>query len=201
MFKPQRAQRRQSRRRMRWKYRAHRHRCRQLWAKVRTARLLIVLARSALIRQSWVRESYGGPGWDAKFRSARYSESGGICDHERGGSAWIKRRWGHTDCHVTWRSWKSHLYDAVLMKKLSSNTDLYNYLLSLGELLAERGSPQLAESVRFASRRGTGLSTEFLGESRIALRRVLDTESGALQMHERDELRGVISQVEPSLCR
>jgi hypothetical protein len=87
------------------------------------------------------------------------------------------------------------------MKKLSSNTDLYNYLLSLGNLLADRGSPQLAESVRFAARQGTGLSTEFLGESRIALRRVLDTESGALQMHERDELQGVISQIETSLRR
>jgi hypothetical protein len=38
------------------------------------------------------------------------------------------------------------------MKKLSNNTDLYNYLLSLGDILANRGSPNLAESVRFAAR-------------------------------------------------
>jgi hypothetical protein len=87
------------------------------------------------------------------------------------------------------------------MKKLSSNTDLYNYLFSLGDLLADRGSPQLAEAVRFAARQGTGLSTEFLGESRIALRRVRDTESGALQMHELDELLGIINQVDASLRR
>ena len=87
------------------------------------------------------------------------------------------------------------------MKKLSSNTDLYNYLLALGDLLAGRGVPQLAETVRFAARQGTGLSTEFLGESGIALRRVLDAEGGALEMHERDELRGVISQVETALRR
>ena len=87
------------------------------------------------------------------------------------------------------------------MKMLSSNTDLYNYLLSLGDLLAERGSAQLAESVRFAARQGTGLSTEFLGESCIALRKVLDTESGLLQLHERDELRGVISQLNTAFRR
>lgn len=87
------------------------------------------------------------------------------------------------------------------MKKLSSNTDLYNYLQSLGDLLAGRGAPQLAETVRFAARQGTGLSTEFLGESRIALRQVLNAEGAALQMHEKDELRGVISQVETALRR
>jgi hypothetical protein len=32
---------------------------------------------------------------------------------------------------------KPHLHYVVLMKKLSSNTDLYNYLLSLGDLLAD----------------------------------------------------------------
>jgi len=87
------------------------------------------------------------------------------------------------------------------VKKLSSNTDLYNYLLHLADLLADSGSPALAESVRFAARQATGLSTEFLGESRIALRRVLDTEGGALQTPERAELEGVISQVETSLRR
>jgi hypothetical protein len=87
------------------------------------------------------------------------------------------------------------------MKNLSSNTDLYNYLLSLGDLLADRGLPELAESVRFAAGQATGLSTEFLGESRIALRRVLDAEAGVLHMHERDELRSIIGQVETSLRR
>jgi hypothetical protein len=87
------------------------------------------------------------------------------------------------------------------MRKLSSNTDLYNYLLSLGDLLAGRGSPQLAEAVRSAARQGTGLSAEFLGESRIALQRVLDEDSGVLQMHERDELRGVISQLNTAFRR
>jgi hypothetical protein len=87
------------------------------------------------------------------------------------------------------------------MKKLTSNTDLYEYLLWLGNLLAERRAQQLAESVRFAARQGAGLSTEFLGESRIALRGVLDMENGILRAHERDELLDVISQVEFALRR
>ncbi|MFZ0609472.1 MAG: hypothetical protein WAM75_17545 [Xanthobacteraceae bacterium] len=87
------------------------------------------------------------------------------------------------------------------MKKLASNTDLYEYLLALGNLLADRGSQQLAEGVRFAARQGTGLSTEFLGESLIALRRVSVEENGILRSHEQDKLRGIISQVEFALRR
>jgi hypothetical protein len=87
------------------------------------------------------------------------------------------------------------------MTKLNSNTDLYNYLLSLSNLLADRGSPQLAESVRFAARQSTGLSTEFLGESRIALKAVLDKEKGILGLAERDELIGVVSQIDFALRR
>ena len=82
------------------------------------------------------------------------------------------------------------------MKKLSSNTELHSYLLSLADLLANRGSPALASSVRFAARQGAALSTEFLGESRIALRHVLKTEGGLLQLHKRDELHGVIGQLD-----
>ncbi len=88
-----------------------------------------------------------------------------------------------------------------MTKKLTSNTDLYEYLLSLKDLLVDRGSQQLAESVRFAAKQGTGLSTEFLGESLIALRDVLQTENGILRPNERDELLGVISQVEFVLRR
>jgi hypothetical protein len=87
------------------------------------------------------------------------------------------------------------------MKKLSSNADLYEYLLTLGNLVADRGSQQLAEAVRSAARQGTGLSTEFLGESRIALRNVLVKENGILRGPERDELLGAISQIDSALRR
>ena len=86
-----------------------------------------------------------------------------------------------------------------MTKKLNNNTDLYDYLLSLGDLLADRGAQQLAEAVQFAARQGTGLSTEFLGESHIALRDVLEKEGGVLGATERNDLVGVISQVEFAL--
>ena len=85
--------------------------------------------------------------------------------------------------------------------RLSNNTDLYHDLLVLGDLLAEKGSQKLAERVRLAARQGTGLSTEFLGESRNALKHVLDAENGILLAHERDELSSVIGQVEIALRR
>jgi hypothetical protein len=88
-----------------------------------------------------------------------------------------------------------------MIKKLASNADLYEYLLSLRDLLASRGSQQLAESVRLAAEQAAGLSTEFLGESRFALRAILDTEKGLLRSHERDELLGMIGQVEFALRR
>jgi len=88
-----------------------------------------------------------------------------------------------------------------MIKKLNSHIDLYNYLLSLSNLLAAQGAPQLAESVRFAARQGTGLSTEFLGESRIALKAVLDKEKGILGLAEWDELVGVVGQIDFALRR
>jgi hypothetical protein len=88
-----------------------------------------------------------------------------------------------------------------ITKKLTSNTDLHAYLLSLKDLLAGRGSQELAESIGFAAKQGAGLGTEFLGESLIALRTVLDKECGVLRCHEKEELLAVISQVEFALRR
>jgi len=88
------------------------------------------------------------------------------------------------------------------MDEMISNADLYNYLRSLADLLSERDlEQQLAHPVRFAARQAGGRSTEFFRVSLTALRRVLESEGGALKIHERDELRGVINQVEAALRR
>jgi hypothetical protein len=87
------------------------------------------------------------------------------------------------------------------MKKLASNTDLHEYLLLLGNLLADRCSHQLAGSVRFAAGQAAGLTTEFLGESRTALQQVLDVENGTLSPNERADLLSVIDQIERALRR
>jgi len=48
------------------------------------------------------------------------------------------------------------------MTRLSSNSELYNYLIALADVLEGRSDTTLAESVRFAARQATGLSTEFI---------------------------------------
>jgi hypothetical protein len=85
------------------------------------------------------------------------------------------------------------------MKSLSNNQELYDYLLHLVSELNGRGFLELGEAVAFASRHASGLSTEFLGESRIALRRVAKEENGALTEPERAALLGVLKQLDEAL--
>ena len=70
------------------------------------------------------------------------------------------------------------------MKTPSNNTELYRYLVSVGDLLSERGGASLAERVRAAARQATDLSTEFLGEARDALIAVVDTGGKSVQLRE-----------------
>jgi len=81
------------------------------------------------------------------------------------------------------------------MIKLSNNTQLYHYLLSLAKRLEGTAAAPLEPQLRFAASQGTSLSTEFLGESLIALRMVLKEEGGVLESNERDDLLSVIRQV------
>jgi hypothetical protein len=74
--------------------------------------------------------------------------------------------------------------------KLSSNRELYEYLLLLALRLESRGAEVLSKSVSAAARTAnTFPATEFLGESRIALRRVLAEENGMLSQVELVDLR------------
>jgi hypothetical protein len=58
------------------------------------------------------------------------------------------------------------------MKQLTSNRDLFDYLVSLSGILKERNESELAEEVLSAAKTAAGnMSAEFLGESRNALRR------------------------------
>jgi hypothetical protein len=88
------------------------------------------------------------------------------------------------------------------MKALSSNRELYEYLLSLAAELKKRRADELSEAVAFASRHAAGnMSTEFLGEARIALRRVLKEEDGALTAQERADLADVLKQLDEAFDR
>lgn len=80
---------------------------------------------------------------------------------------------------------------------MSSYRELYEYLLSLATILKERKMDELSEAVRFASAHAaSNISTEFLGESRIALRRVSNEENGILTNEERADLLEVVNQID-----
>lgn len=87
------------------------------------------------------------------------------------------------------------------MKALSSNKDLYDYLLLLSSELKQRGETTLSEAVLFAAGQASSLSTEFLGESRIALRQVSNEENGVLTKQERADLSSVLKQLDEALPR
>ena len=83
---------------------------------------------------------------------------------------------------------------------LASNNELYEYLVFLSDKLKKRNSHNLSEAVFSASRYVAGMSTEFLGESRIALRRVLKDES-VLAVQEREELSNIVKQIDDAFDR
>jgi hypothetical protein len=87
------------------------------------------------------------------------------------------------------------------MKKFANNQELSEYLVSLSSDLKGRGAEQLSKVVDFARGQAVGMSTEFLGESRVALRRVLEEENGILKDQERDKLLDALRQLDEALDR
>ena len=87
------------------------------------------------------------------------------------------------------------------MKAFANNKELYEYLLALSAQLAVHGLDDLSKDVVAASRHAAGMSTEFLGESRLALRRVLRLGGHALAEQERADLQDVLKQLDSALNR
>ena len=87
------------------------------------------------------------------------------------------------------------------MKALSSNADLYEYLVALERNLRKHGLPELGEKLAFAGRQAAATSTEFLGEARIALRAVAGRGKMALTGEERNDLDNVLKQLDAALDR
>ncbi len=79
---------------------------------------------------------------------------------------------------------------------MKSKRELYEYLLTLSAKLTDRGAENLSQAVVTASRHAAGMSTEFLGESRIALREVAKDKSGILTPAECVELSAVLKQID-----
>lgn len=86
-------------------------------------------------------------------------------------------------------------------KRLENNRQLYDYLAAIAETLNARGAVELSRIVLAASRTAAGIPvTEFLGESRIALRRV-ENEPNVLWESERLELQDILRQLDEAFSR
>ena len=81
-----------------------------------------------------------------------------------------------------------------MSKELANNRELYEYLIALRDKLADRGVFELSARINHASKHIAGMSTEFIGESMLALRAVFE-QCQVLQPDERDELIRVLHQV------
>ena len=84
---------------------------------------------------------------------------------------------------------------------LANNQELYNYLVRLAQYLKERDAIQLSDVVTRASRQASSLSSDFLGESRIALRRVLSEGTDVLEASERVDVDDVLRQLTAAIDR
>jgi hypothetical protein len=81
--------------------------------------------------------------------------------------------------------------------KLSSNSELHEYLVLLASQLESHGAVGLSKDVSAATRMASTIpATEFLGESRVVLRRVLAEENGILSQGERPDLQDVLKQLD-----
>jgi hypothetical protein len=85
------------------------------------------------------------------------------------------------------------------MRTLSTNSDLYQYLLQLAGDLRKLGSTDLADIVTTASNQASGMTTEFLGESRIALRQVRRRGRSILSEQACADLVDVLKQLDAAL--
>ena len=65
--------------------------------------------------------------------------------------------------------------------------------------LNRRSSSDLGDAVAVAIQQAAGMSADFLGESRIAVRRVLKEENGILTNQERADLSYVLKQLDDAL--
>jgi len=84
---------------------------------------------------------------------------------------------------------------------LTSNQDLYDYLLRLARTLKDRGATELSEVATGASRQATSMSTEFLGKSRIALRRILSEGKAILNASEQADIEDALQQLTAAIYR
>lgn len=84
----------------------------------------------------------------------------------------------------------------MLMKHLASNSELLSYLQALSKIFEERRAEELSEAVNHVGRMSLFMSTEFLGESRIVLKKVLKKGRSVLTREKRDDVKEVLAQID-----
>src|SRR5712664_1382573 len=105
----------------------------------------------------------------------------GVAQCRRRNSGGDFARWGQNHLFL-------HALIVGFIMKLSSNKQLYEYLVSLSAELKSAHADELSALVTKASRTAGGIPiTEFLGESHIALRRVSAEENGILSNEKHAE--------------
>jgi hypothetical protein len=83
------------------------------------------------------------------------------------------------------------------MKAISGFRELYDYLVALATELRQQGAVELSEAVDHARRcSASNISTEFLGESRTALKQVAAEENGLLTEQQRSDLMDILAQID-----
>jgi hypothetical protein len=87
-----------------------------------------------------------------------------------------------------------------LVKPFSSSRELYDYLNDLSHRLDARGLPRLGDAVA-APLGHAGMATEFLGESRKALWRLLKEGADQLTPEERADAEAVVQQIDDMFDR
>jgi hypothetical protein len=78
----------------------------------------------------------------------------------------------------------------------STNEGLLAYLLGLAKLLRDRGYEAAAQKVQWASGFAIGSPSEFLGETKIALKSVVEEQSVMLSDQEQDEVNTWLTRIE-----
>jgi len=84
---------------------------------------------------------------------------------------------------------------------LKNNRELYDFMGMLVSRLRALGATALEAVVETARHHAAGMNTEFLGESRIALRRVLKDGRRVLTPEDLAEIRDVVSQIDATFGR
>lgn len=120
---------------------------------------------------------------------------GALPRQARRGHGSVSRRIGHgqsSEAAIT----ILHLDDGFVVAPLSSSQELYDLLIRLALELRARGAMGLAEAIDFATGQAGTSIPEFVGESRIALRRVAAESEDVLSAPESERIREILEQID-----